>query len=288
MMNGPKRRATFIVFAAIVAIAAKAPAGSPPQTQEHAMTKEDVVKAVHAHDWKILNAADLPAPPIAELTQELPTLDGEARELVASYLGRRGGRGSGAILLRLSGDPDTAVASAAATGVAEGSDRPSVADVLAAIPQRDDPFVRGKLYRAVGASRDAKALDPLRALATIEKDVEAAHQAQIAAVRLHGKPERTAFLARIRGAQPDQAMDIHEQLLYVADPQLAVGVIPWLSNEAGVIRLGSDRQASMVRMCDLAVWTAHLLGVKFTIQPEYLTNYEPSVIAAASTALRAL
>ena len=44
----------------------------------------------------------------------------------------------------------------------------------------------------------------------------------------------------------------------------------------------------MARMCDVAVYTAHQLGVKFYLEPERLANFEAGIIANAGAALKAL
>ena len=41
-------------------------------------------------------------------------------------------------------------------------------------------------------------------------------------------------------------------------------------------------------MCDLAAWIAFRLGVKFALDPQYLANFEPGVLAAAKAAVAAL
>src|SRR5205807_475487 len=92
---------------------------------------------------------------------------------------------------------------------------PIAADVLLVIPRRQEPVVRSLLYRLVGSVGAEPDLKTLRALAAVEKDAEAGEDAQAAAVRLRGAPERAAFMDRARRADPEAALRVCDQIRYV-------------------------------------------------------------------------
>jgi hypothetical protein len=131
-------------------------------------------------------------------------------------------------------------------------------------------------------------VEALRVQIRNEHDREAAEDGEVAMVKLGGIAEREAFLQRVRDTSPDDALRVSDQLLYLGDLKFARGLLPWLSDTRNVTRLGGDRQQRMARMSDIAVWTAHQLGVRFRISPEYLTNYPDSVTLAARSAIEAL
>ena len=157
-----------------------------------------------------------------------------------------------------------------------------------AISRQSQPYIRGQLYLALGRTGESGTIDALRAQLHNEPDREAAQKGQVALVKLGAAAERDAFLGQVREAKPDDALRISDQLLYVGDPRLAKGLLPWFSDFHNVTRLGSDRQKSMAPMSDIAVWTAHRLGVRFQVYPEYLTNYSDSIILAARSAVDSL
>lgn len=253
------------------------------------MSSEEVLKAIREHDWGLVTRA-FTAPPsvVGEIGRALPQLDNEAKEIAVATIEHNSWPASGQLLLRLTGDPTLQVAAGAARALSKTHDVPPINDILAAIPQRENDFVRGRLYLLAGRTNDAGKLEALRGLAAKEKNPDVAFDAQVAAVKLGGETERAKFLERVRSAKPDQATRITDYLRYLVDPRLAKGMIPWLSNSAPVFRLGTDRDPRMARMCDVAVYTAHQLGVKFYIEPERMANFEGSIIANANAALKAL
>jgi hypothetical protein len=144
------------------------------------------------------------------------------------------------------------------------------------------------LYLAAGNSKIPPALTAFRDAAKLEKDPAAAEEAEVGAVKLGGDIERKSFMKRIEQAAPEKALNIQDQMLYVGDPKLCKALKPWFAREAGVMRLGSDRQGGSVRMCDLAVWIAFRLGVKFGPQLHSIANFSPGVLNAAKDAIAAL
>jgi HEAT repeat protein len=198
------------------------------------------------------------------------------------------GPGDGNLLLRLSSD-DQQIAVGAAQGLVGMKNLPTAADILLALPKREDSMVREGLYLALGKTGDQGKLEDLRAQTLLEKDNSAREDSQTAAVKLGGDVERKAFFARVQSADVDHAIRCRDQLMYLRDESLAKALIPWLEKNDGVMRLGSDRPPQkMVRMKDLAVWIAFSLGIKFKMTPEYLTNFEPGVIQECGRALVAL
>ncbi len=253
------------------------------------MSNEGLIQAIREHDWSVRDRAAQASPTlVAEIERAMPTFDTESGLLAVISLIVYNGPGVGAALLALTHNQHPQVAAEAARGLGKVKDRPPIATILAAIPSRTDPLIRGELYLVAGSAGDARQLDLLRKAAAGESDEEAAAQAQIAAVKLGGLPEREAFMRRIREAVPAQATRVLEQMRYVGDRTLAKALLPWLSNTASVTRLGTDAAGRSARMCDVALWTAHLLGVRFEPQPTKLDNYPPGMIAAAAAALREL
>jgi hypothetical protein len=254
------------------------------------MTDETVISILRNNDRRILQA---PAPPtsnfVPALERSLSGFGDSARELAVLYLAKFNPPGSGTLLLRLTIDSSLQTAAAAARSLASGDYSVAGSEIVAAIPSRRDRHVRGYLYLAAGNSKNPPALSAFRDVAKLEKDPDAAESAEVAAVKLGGDAERKSFLKRIQDAPPEKALTIQDQMLYVGDPKLAKALLPWFDNTTGVMRLGSDRQGGRsVRMCDLAAWIAFRLGVKFDLQPQYLENFAPGVLAAAKAACAAL
>jgi hypothetical protein len=251
------------------------------------MMAEAFVRSLRQHDPGVLNRyRDAPPELAAEIDKALPELDEEARRLAVLLLERHDKSGSGDLLLKLSGDRSAQVANAAARSLTKVRELPLGEKIVSELPKRPDKFVRGQLYLAAGKTRSG--LEALRRAAAAEPDSSAALDAQAAAVKLGGEPERKLFFERVRKAEPDDALRLADLLEYIGDRRLAKALTPWFANKAGVLRLGGDRQDRMARMCDLAVWTAHALGVPFPIDPEYLSVYGDAVTARARSAAASL
>jgi hypothetical protein len=261
----------------------------PGIEQERAMSVDEVLKALRAHDWGVIRLA-VAAPPstVAEIERALPQLDDEAREIAVALLVRQNAPNVGQLLLKMTADRNQQVSAGAARGLLVVTDAPRPDAILTALRERENDFVRSRLYLAVGRTKDASKLEELRSIASGEKNREATLDAQAAAVKLGGQPERAAFLERVRTARQDQAVSVSDHLLYINDPKLAKGMLPWLSNRSGVLRLGTDLEPRMARMCDLAAFTAYQLGIGFQIEPKRIEKFDDKVIANAAAALRAL
>jgi hypothetical protein len=253
------------------------------------MTVDEILQAIASHDWDAKGR--VPGAPATfgdAVAAALVRLDPEARQIAAQCIEAWNGPRAGALLLKMTADADPQTAVAAANALGRVSDRPPMPAILAEISSRGEPFVRGQLYKLVGSTRASDLLPDLRKVASGETSTDAARDAQRALVMLGGQEEREAFKKRVAEARPDEALDLQDDLLAIGDPRLAKALLPWMSNEAGVTRIGGDRKPAMARMCDVGVWTAYLLKLPFAITPQHLANYEPRVIAAATSALSAI
>ncbi|MEY2429489.1 MAG: hypothetical protein QOJ40_2374 [Verrucomicrobiota bacterium] len=218
----------------------------------------------------------------------LPNLSPSSREMAAHALATNNTPDASRVLLGMTADQEPQVAASAARSLSAITKPPAAAELLAAAPRRQEPVVRGLLYRLVGHVGKPQDLQRLRAVLASEKDEEAGEDGQAAAVRLDGAPEKTAFLNRIRTATPDTAQRVCDQLRYVEQKPPIKALLPWLSNRQEVMRLGSDRAPRMARMCDLAVWTAHQMGIVFQPKPAFLDIYPQTTLDNARDALQSL
>lgn len=251
---------------------------------------DDVLSAVKAGDRKILAAAPQASPGVlAALAAAMPDLEDEQRALAVSFVARSGVAGAGAILLEATDDPDLMVGSSAALALASCADPPPLAAVLAAIPARP-PELRGALYRVAGLATEPGALLRARKVAERETSPEAAAEAIVALARLGGDEERALFVEALKNAEPDQAMRLREQLLYIGVPSFARGMLPWLDDARPVVRLCFDTPGGppMARMRDIAVWTAAATGIQIDPAPGRLREYPPDIVEAARRALESL
>jgi len=250
---------------------------------------ESLLERFKAHDWN--TGAWFPQAPratVASLQENLSTLDTEARLLAVMYLTDTNSAEAAEVLLRMSGDADGQVAAMAAQGLNSTAGLPSLEAIAAAIPQRRHPMVRSQLYRAIARSGDIEALTRVRSLMLHEGDDEVRLQAVVSAILLGGQEERDEFTYRLRAARPANALEMSEKLLSIGDWRLARGLLPWLNNLRPVTRIGSDADQRMLRMCDLAVLTAHRLGIRFPVNTESPTNFDADTIVAARNALEAI
>lgn len=247
---------------------------------------EQFINALRQHDRSILEKAQQAPPGLPkDIDQVLSTLDSEARELAVELVTRQDNEFAGIFLLRRTADEDANVSTLAAENLGKVINKPKTENILAVIPERRDPFIRGKLYLEAGKRTEAGVLERLRQLAAEEQDEEAKLQALAARVKLGGQSEKQEFLAIVQKTEPDDALRIQDLLIYIDNPVLAKGLIPWLNNEEDVMRLGSDRQNMMARMCDVAVWTAHLLKIKFSFETAFLRNFTKEEIETARKVL---
>jgi hypothetical protein len=242
-----------------------------------------------SHDWNTATwFEEAQGETVAQLEQNLTVLDAEARMLAVLFLIKKGDSAASSLLLRMTGDDDGQVAAMAAQGVNSVAEWPSVDAVIEAIPRRRYPLVRSQLYLAIARTENRDALPRIRSLMQFESDDEVLLHAEVAAILLGGEEERAEFIDRLHGAKPADALELEEKLELIGDARLARGLLPWLPNQRPVTRFGSDANQRMLRMCDLAVWAAHRLGIWFPMTSESLTNFDAETLAAAQMALAAI
>lgn len=224
---------------------------------------------------------------VIEARRELPSLEEGPRGVVVACLKELTTAPAGELLLEMTDDDDLMVAAAAADALLRAASPPPADEALAAARKRVEPFLRGRLYRLAGLTGDARTLKALESVA--ESSVDAARDAQIAAVKLGGKEDRERFFERIETALPEQVLDLGDALDYVGDPKLARALLPWLDQTDDVVRLSPDNSPSpkMARMCDMAVLYARRLGIAVP-GPLELDNYPPQVLDDAKRLLSAL
>jgi hypothetical protein len=246
------------------------------------------------HNWNTGEwFPNAPAHTVADLRQGLARLDEEARLLAVLFLIERADADAAALLVEMTGDTDGQVAAAAADGLNSSRELPAWTAMVEAIPRRRNPFIRGQLYLAIARTGHREAVRAIRDLAHQEDDQEVRRDAEVAAILLDAPAERTKldewakFIEMLRHATPAQALTLADRLQLIGDARLARGMQPWLANRAPVQRLGSDAQVRNLRMCDLACWTAHGLGVPFHMSSQTLTNFDVETLAAAEIALLA-
>jgi hypothetical protein len=249
-----------------------------PAKENKKMT-QDIISILQKHDRTVLkNTTQFPAGVTSEIERKLATLDPEARELAIEFVVIQDSENAGRFILNMTNDQDVNVATLAVESISKVVTKPKAGEILEAIPKRDDPFIRGKLYLEVGKRSDDYVLDGLRKVCAKEGDEEAKLEALAAMTKAGGKPEKARFIEAVKTTEPDDALKMQELMVYIGDASVAKGMISWLGNEEGVMRIGSDRQNMMARMCDVAVWTAILLKVKLPFQATSIKVFSESEI----------
>lgn len=261
----------------------------PTATEENPKMSQEFIKALQRHDQSIIEkAGQAPSGLPKQIDQAISDLDAEAREMAVELVTRQDSEQAGTFLLRRTADPDVNVATLAADNIGKIINKPKTDDIIAAIRKRDDAFVRGKLYMEAGRRQEKNVLEELRRISGEETDDDAKLKSLAARVKKGGQQEKAEFLEIVRNAEPDDALKIQELLLYIDNPNLAKGMISWLGKTDGIMRIGSDRQNMMARMCDVAIWTAHLLKIKFPFETKHIRNFTDDEIAAARKVLELL
>lgn len=253
------------------------------------MNANEIVAALRAHRRDALNAEmQAPEDAVPAITSALMALDAEAREMAVSFVERTRPPHDGDLLLRLAQDDESMVSVGAAMALVEARSRPPMEAILATAARQPLATARGPLYLAAGATGETSKQDRLRSARAAERDPAAARDAQAALVKLGDHAERAAYLTDLGETDPDDAVEARDRLLYLADPRLAKGLLPWFESEEPAMRIATDPHRKMARMCDLAAWTAHLLGVRFSPAPTMLDIYSAELLHHARAAIRAL
>lgn len=253
------------------------------------VSNQAIVEAVQRGDFNAITAVPPEPTRLAEdLAHVAAQLNDQASQIATILVGRYRGPQSTPFLIAMARSTHLQAAVTAATTLSELTEAPPAVEIARSIPQATNPLVRGRLYLALGRSREGPALTALRALLATEQDPDARTNATAAAARLGGDVERAAFLQRVMSATADNAKDVYDELLYVGDVRFAKGLLPWLDQRGPVTRIGSDAEGRNARLCDLAVWTAVQLGVKVSISTTQIDNYDDAIIQQTMVALQQL
>jgi len=228
----------------------------------------------------------LPANFAEELEQAWGELDTRARSLALFLLDRLGGAPE--FLLRRAVDSALPLAVRSARFLARRTWTGIAPAILEAIPKCRHPAARSYLYQAAGRTKDRRSLEAFRETAAKETEAPCRLHAEAAAVLLGGEAEREKLYMRVRGAAPQEAEFAREQVLYVGEPTLAKAMIPWLSDERVVAVRRVHLVPEEIRMCDLAVLTAHELGLRVVPPPQPACQVTQEQRGSAERILRAL
>jgi hypothetical protein len=251
----------------------------PTPAKEQKKMSEKFLEAIRNHDRTVLDRAQQAPPGLPrEIDAVVDTMDAESREIAVELVTKQDSTLSATFLLRRTADSDANIATMAVEGLSKLVVKPPAQDIISVIPSRPDPFIRSKLYLEAGKLREDGVLEQLRRAAANEQDADVKLHSLAARAKQGGGPEAAEFTELVKQTEPDDALKMQDLLLYIGRQDLAKGLITWLDNNEGVMRLGSDRQNSEARMCDVAVWTVHLLNITLPFETTHLRNFEPDEI----------
>lgn len=239
--------------------------------------------AIESADRSVLAAnAHAPAGLAAELRQRLPQMKDPARVVAAQVLEKVDSVEGATVLLSLVGDRNLSVASAASRALRNSRNLPDGQEILRAIPAVGSAPIRAHLYLAAGKAKAP--LAALRKTMAAETDASAKQAALAAAIRLGGDTERTLLAAQIRGAKASEVVPLMDLLVYTGDKRMASALVPLFDSSEPVMRISPDPESRMARRSDLAVWTAHGLGLVPQLRLTGLRRFDAATIAAARSA----
>lgn len=262
---------------------------SPTPAKGNKKMSQEIINALRQHDESVLEKAHQAPPDLpSEIEQSIGDLDAEARNLAVELVKLQNGEQAGMFLLRRTADSDVNVCTLAALYLSKIVYKPRGEEIAAAIPKSENSLVRGTLYLEVGKGKEKSLLEELRRLAANEDNEDAKLENLAARVKLGGQAEKSEFLAVIRETRPDHALRIRELILYTDNPSVAKGLIAWLGDKRDVTNAGNDYQVKMARMCDVAIWTANDLKIKFPFDVKRSVSYTDEEIEAARKVLELL
>jgi hypothetical protein len=246
-------------------------------------TLEEWLAAIGRADRAVLSKSVAPPPGLAAaLASRLPALKGQPRVVAAQALARVESAEAASVLLTLVDDPDLNVAASATRGLRDAAALPPGTSILARLLKVQDPTLRSHLYLAAGRARTP--LEDLRRAIASESNPEARDAAVAAAVRLGGAPERDRLAASLRSAKADQLVRLLDLVKYTADKRLAPALLPLLDSSEPVVALSPRPNSPMARRADLAVWTAHQLGLIPHLKLTALRRFDPATVAKTRAA----
>jgi hypothetical protein len=267
---------------------------APPARQTEAKTKkenpavtEHFLNALRTHDSTLPDrAGDIPGDWLEQVAKSWKELDEESRDIAVSTASRMQSRPAGRFLLTVAGLTGEPASTGAAAALLNHKEAPDGNSILAAAPPVRDLSTRCHLYRAAGAHGASVTL--FEPVAARETDPEGRMAALEAMARLGHLPSLHALYKAIEKATAPDVLALQEALVYVGDPRLAKALISWLHKTDPVSRMGSDRSPAMVRQCDFALWTAHLMATGVAVPANHIDNYAAGTLAAAKPVLQAL
>ena len=241
------------------------------------------LKAIETLDRSILQpGAKPPAGLPAALGPKLPAMSSQARVLAARTLAKVDSPDSAVLLLVLAQDPDSAVAAAAVNGLLAIPASPPPADVLRAIPATPSPPLRAHLFLIAGKANAE--LSALRKLLAAESNPNVRPSALAATVRLGGVPERAALAAEVANAKGPAVATVLDLLVFANDKRMAFALLPLFGSTQPVKRLTADPVSRVATRSDLAVWTAHRLGLLNQLKLTKLDNFDAATVSKARAA----
>lgn len=248
---------------------------------------EHFLNALRTHDITLPDrASDAPPDFLEQVARAWGQWDEESRDIAVSTAIRMRNRNAGHFLLKVATLPGEPAAASAAEALITHPEAPDGNTILAAAQPVKDGLTRAALYRAAGANQAAVAV--FEPVAAKEPDPGAKQAALEALARLGHLPSLHQLYEKTAKAQAGDVLTMHDALVYVGDVRLAKALIPWLHATDPVSRLGSDRSPLMVRQCDYALWTAHLLSAGVTLPAPHIDVYGPAALSAAKPVLQDL
>ena len=242
-----------------------------------------IIEKLKTHDESVITQCVAEQDGVVQnILDAFESFDLESRMLSLTCFALKNTTGSANALLKATYDEDLNVANEAVSYLHSQAHMVPSIDLFTAVASQDEPYIREQLYLIIGNSEDADLILQLRELHNNEDDPDAANAALVALVKLHAEPERVEFMQVFHNAEATEAVDLTEKLLYIGDASWAKALRPWLMRYDEVFRLASDRTPdAMVRMCDLAIWTSHQMGLKFQPPLERIAIFKDDVISQA-------
>lgn len=238
------------------------------------------LSAVDAADRSILAPGARPPEGLAAaLRNRIPSMNDAARIVAAAVLQKVDSPASGSVLLQLVRDPSQAVAAAASRALRDSRNLPPGEDILQVIPAVPVAAIRAHLYLAAGRARTS--LPALRR--TVEKEPEflARNAGLAAAIRLGGVTERAALALAVLQSRAEDLAGLLALLVYTQDRRMGSSLLPLFGSREPIMQISPDPESLMATRADLAVWTAHELGLLPNLHLTALRRFDAATVAAA-------
>jgi hypothetical protein len=241
------------------------------------------IKSIEAVDRSVLGPSARPPTALGpELRARVSKMSEPARVLAAQVLAKMDSPDSASVLLILVKDPSPSVASAASRALRDASNLPPGTGILQVIASVPSAPMRAHLFLAAGKAKTS--LLALRQAMAAENDPLAKQAALAAAVRLGGDAERQALTALVRNARAEDVITLMDLLVYTGDKRMGAALLPLFDSQEPVMRISPDPESRMARKSDMAVWTAHELGLLPSLRLTGIRRFDPATIATARAA----